>query len=462
MDILKSINNICINSKEVKTGDLFVCIKGENSDGHDYVNEAVENGASAIVASHQIDVKVPLFITDDPKKYLTKLLNIKYNNPSNKLKIIAFTGTNGKTTSASLTNQMLRSLGKKTAYLGTLGLEKMNDNLIEYNYTTPVITDLYKIIAELVSENYEFLVMEVSSHALSQGRVEGIDFDSCVFLNISHDHLDYHKTFEEYYTAKSMLFKNLKSTNYAFLNADDFVVRKTQTHAYTFTYGIRQGDYLRIKYLDLTENGMNLTFLFENNEYLINTSLIGTYNAYNLLGSITSISPFIPMKKIFSVVPLVKLPKGRLEKIVDIQPYHIYVDYGHTPEAIFQVLKTVKEFSNGQIYSIIGCGGDRDKGKRKKIGIITSELSDNVVFTTDNPRNEDPLSIIEEMTSEITRQNYTIITSREQAINHVMPLLDQDDILIIFGKGHEQYQIINDQKIPFNDEMVVRRYIERS
>lgn len=451
--------NIKVDSKEVKDGDIFVAIKGIDQDGHDYIEEAIANGAKQVVVEHGL-YSVDTLVVKDTHKYLVNYLKDNYFNKIKELKLIGITGTNGKTTSCYLLWQALNKLDIKTAYIGTIGFY-IENKIKELNNTTPDILDLYEMFIEAVDNGCKYLVMEVSSHSLSLNRVEGLLFDYAIFTNLTQDHLDYHGDMKSYALAKQRLFKCIKKYGYAIINVDDnYSDKYLLNDNKNITYGKKESDY---KIIELNDNinGSNFKLKYREKIQEYSTNLFGRYNIYNLINTIVILNnENFKLEDIKKVVEEIKEPPGRLEKI-KIPLGMVIVDYAHTPDAIENVINSIRQVCRGKIYTIIGCGGNRDKTKRPLMGDIATKLSDYVIFTSDNPRNERPLDIIADIVQELDNKNYEIEENREKAIFKGIQKLNKNDILLVLGKGHENYQIIGNNKIHFSDKEVVLKYIRR-
>lgn len=451
--------NIKVDSRKVKEGDIFVAIKGINHDGNDYIEEAIKNGATTVVVEKGL-YSVDTLIVKDTKEYLIKYLKENYYDKIKNLKLIGITGTNGKTTSCYLLYQALNKLNKKCAYIGTIGFY-IEDSVNKLNNTTPDILDIYEMLLECARKNCEYVVMEVSSHALSLKRVEGLLFDYVIFTNLTKDHLDYHKNMKDYALAKKILFTKLKENGKAIINIDDkyhdYFLLDNNTN---ITYGINSSNY-QIKDYQVNESGSEFNIFYNNKNNQFKTNLIGKYNIYNTLISIIILNEIgYYYDDIYKIISELSAPKGRME-VVKYNDNLIIIDYAHTPDAVLKIIKTVKQLSKNKIYTIIGCGGNRDKTKRPEMAKIATELSDFVVFTSDNPRDENPNDIIDDMIRNLEYNNYEIIINRKDAIEKSIQMLTKSDILLVLGKGHEDYQIINGKKIDFDDKKVVLEIIGR-
>lgn len=435
------------DSRKVKIGDTFVALKGIKDDGHNYISDAINNGAKKIICEHG---NYPNMVkVDNTNTYLHKYLKDNYLKYINRLKLIGITGTNGKTTTAYLIYQAMNILGIKCAYIGTIGFYingKIKDNI----NTTPDILTLYHMLTKCVKENVKYVVMEVSSQGLYYNRVDGLKFDYAVFTNLTIEHLDFHKNMDNYLKEKMKLFSNLKEDGISIINSDDQYYKNFITDK-CITYGVL-GDY---KIRNINYNIDNSSFTVNNIKY--KTSLIGEYNIYNLCVVIIILKQLgISDDNIYNTILKLDSAPGRMDKI-KYNDSIIIIDYAHSPDAVEKVLKTLKD--KGRITTIIGCGGNRDKSKRKIMGSIASKNSDYVIFTSDNPRYEESEDIIIDMIQNVDSFNYEIEINRENAIIKGIQRLEKNDILLILGKGHENYQEIKGVKYPFNDKDVVLKNI---
>ena len=443
------------NSKLIQKGQIFVAIKGHTVDGHNYINEAIKNGASKIICEKEINSSIPYEIVNDTNEYLKNVLVAEYSDEINKLKLIGVTGTNGKTTTCYLTYQMLQKLGKSVAYLGTIGYYQ-NEKYIELNNTTPDILTLYKLLIDAVNDGIEYLVMEVSSHALSFERIAGLKFIAGAFTNLTEDHLDYHKTMDAYLKEKLKLVNYLKNDATMLINSDDESGEKFKIFKNFKTYGMN-GDY-KIDEYEILPDHTNLKFSYENKNYQVTTNLTSKFNIYNYLTCLSILNSIgFNIEDIINVTKEVYPPKGRCETYKVGNGYAV-VDYAHTPDAVEKVIMAYTELKKNRVLTIVGCGGDRDPIKRPIMGRIATTLSDYVIFTNDNPRTEDPQKIMNDIVKDNHSTNYEIIFDRKDAITKGLDLLEKDDILLILGKGHEDYQIIGREKIHFDDAEIVKNY----
>lgn len=445
------------DSRKVKNGDTFIAIKNVDRDGHDYIESAIENGAKKIICEHG-NYSVETEVVKDTREYLNDYLYKNYYPLFRDIKLIGITGTNGKTTSSYLTYQMLNLLGKKTAYIGTIGFYCNNDKK-ELNNTTPDIDLLYEMFLEAKEKDCEYLVMEVSSHALDKDRVHGLEFDEVAFTNLTQDHLDYHKTIENYANAKKILFTKTRDKKIAIINSDDPSYKTFMLNGNNnVTFGTN-GD-AKFKNLILSNQGSSFTLEYSNNSYNIDTDLVGKFNVYNFLTSLLLVANLgFEIESILNISNKLNHPPGRME-MIKYKTNSIFVDYAHTPDAVSNVINSTIEYKKAKVITILGCGGDRDRTKRPIMGNIATELSDYVIFTNDNPRTEDEKTIMKDIIDGVKKDNYEVNHNRKEAIEKGIDMLKDNDILLILGKGHEDYQIIGKEKIHFSDKEVVENKIK--
>lgn len=450
--------NIKIDSRKVEKGDIFVAIKGNNVDGHDFIEQAIEKGASKIVCEHG-NYEVETLVVEDTNKYLQDYLIKNYKNELEDLKLIGVTGTNGKTTTCFLTYQMLNKLGIKSCYIGTIGFYIEGEKR-ELANTTPDILELYNLLLYAKEKKCEVVVMEVSSHSIAQERIKGLNFDICAFTNLTQDHLDYHKTMDNYCMTKVRLITYLKENGKIIVNTDDeyskyFICDKS------LTLGLNANDYKIEKY-EMENTHTDITFKVNNKQYQVRTNLIGKFNVYNYLTSVALINNLnISIEKIIKVTDKIYAPEGRAE-IIKVNNSIAVIDYAHTPDAVSKIITSFKEVTKGKIITIVGCGGNRDNKKRPIMGNIATENSDYVIFTNDNPRCEDEKKIMDDILKGVIKDNYIVEYDRKLAINKGLNLLKDNDTLLILGKGHEDYQIIGRDKIHLSDKEEVNKYINKA
>ena len=442
--------NIKIDSRKVKEGDTFIAIREINNDGHKYVEDAINNGATTVIVEEG-EYSVNTIIVNDTKKYLEEYLENNYYDIIKKLKLIGMTGTNGKTTTCYLIYQALNKIGKKCAYIGTLGFYTEKQKTL--SNTTPNLYEVYNMLLECVYNNYEYVVMEISSQGLAMGRVNTLIFDYVIFSNLTRDHLDYHKTMESYVLEKQKLFK-MTNESIAIVNNDDKYRDYFLLDNKNITYGKANSDY-NISNIETTLDGTK--FSLNEEEYF--TKLIGEYNIYNLTIVIILLK-CLNIDDISSIIEILNAPNGRMD-IIKYNDNNIIVDYAHTPDAVEKIIKEVSKIPHNRIITIIGCGGNRDKTKRPIMGSIATTYSDFVIFTSDNPRFEKPRKILKDITCKLDKKNYKIVIMRKKAIKKGIQMLLKNDILLLLGKGHEDYQIIKNKKCSFSDKDVVLKFIRR-
>ena len=435
------------DSRKIKEGDTFIALKGINGDGHDYILDAINRGCSKVICEYGNYDYDNIEIVDSTKEYLDSYIKNKYVDIVKNIKLIGITGTNGKTTTSFLIYQALNNIDIKCAYIGTIGFY-MDGNKYDNINTTPDILSLYHMLIECVRNDIEYVVMEVSSQGLYYNRVKYLEFDYAVFTNLTQDHLDFHKTMNEYLKCKLKLFSMLKDNGVSIINKDDEYYKHFITDN-SISYGVG-GDY---KISDINNNS------FKVNNIMYNTKLIGNYNIYNICVVIIILELLnIDSNTIKRVVSSINCAPGRMERI-NYKDSTIIIDYAHTPDAVEKVIKAVK--GDNRVITIIGCGGNRDNSKRKYMGKIALTNSDYVIYTTDNPRYEDPYDIILDMIQLLDSFNYEILVNRKKAIIKGIQMLKKGDILLILGKGHEDYQEINGVKYHFSDSEAVLDYINK-
>lgn len=436
------------DSRRVVPGDTFV----DTTFNKEYVYDAVRNGAALIISKIKYDEDT--IVVDDPKEYYNNYIYNKYYDKIKDITLIGVTGTNGKTTTSYVIYDILNKMDVKCAYIGTIGFYK-NGIIKELNNTTPDIEELYEYLYECANDDIKYVVMEVSSHALDQDRVYGLKYDACIFTNLTEDHLDYHKNMEEYKKAKLLLFNKLRNKRIAIVNSDD---QNYKDFMLSNNYNVKVGRFgdFKIKDIKLNDDSLDLKFSFKN-DYFKHLNMVGKYNAYNYLEAVAAL-----VYLNFDINEILKIdvftPPGRMY-IVKYKDNTIFIDYAHTPDAMEKVLKSVNEFKKNRIITIFGCGGDRDRFKRSIMGDIASSYSNKVIITNDNPRNEDDDSIIFDIVGGIKKDNFEIVKNRRDAIIKGISYLGKNDILLILGKGHEDYQIIGNIRNHFSDLEVVREII---
>ena len=447
------IKGIEYNSKKVLKGYAFICIQGLGTDRHLYIEEAVENGAIVIVAERDMEAFGAVLIKlENARIALAHMSKNFYEKSDEKLKLIGITGTNGKTTTTYMIKSVLESLGIKTGLIGTIA-NYVLDEKMNATSTTPESLELHKLFHEMVKKSVEYCIMEVSSHSLALNRVYGLNFYASIFTNLTQDHLDYHKTFENYFEAKAKLFNISKN---CIINIDDEYGNRilNRSTGINVTYGIEgEADFKPEKIIGRT---------FYIGTDMFESPLPGIYNIYNSLGVIAALTSIeIPKENIKQGLKTAVVP-GRFEVICreyDLD-FTIILDYAHTPDSLEKLIKTARGYAEGKILTVIGCGGDRDKVKRPIMGAIATSLSDYVYLTSDNPRCEEPMDIICDIEAGIDKQNYEIIIDRISAIRKALLNANPKDIVLIAGKGHEDYQVLKSGKIPFDEKLIVQNIIK--
>lgn len=468
------IETITADSREVQEGALFICLKGSKVDGHDYIRQAHEAGAAAVLVEQEVDAPSGLTVVrvSDTRRAMQIITPHFYDNPGRKMRMIGITGTNGKTTTTHLIRSILIEAGYKVGLIGTIHT-LIGEKSLPVKNTTPDVIELQSTLAAMVGEGVEYVVMEVSSHALELGRVAGCEFDVAVFTNLTRDHLDFHHTFENYALAKAKLFSmlgaadSLKEGKTAIVNADDSAaqVMLDKCSCKTITYGISNKADLVALDVEIKADGASFAAQSAHGNLPLCLKITGMFNVYNVLAAIgvalaENISPVIIKKTLesFDSVP------GRFELVDAGQPFSVIVDYAHTPDGLENILKTAKQFAEGNIIVVFGCGGDRDRTKRPIMGRLAVEYGNIVIATSDNPRTEDPETILKDIEVGIYQaltndKKYDMIVDRYEAIKRAISLAEPRDIVIIAGKGHETYQILKDKTIPFDDREVARSLI---
>ncbi len=458
-----AIDKICFDSREVEDASLFVAVVGTATDGHQYINQTIEKGAVAIVCEQfpeQLHDGITYVKVKDSAAALGIIAANFYDNPSNELKLVGITGTNGKTTTATLLHELFMQLGYQVGLLSTV-VNKIGNEAIPSTHTTPNAVELNKLLRKMVEAGCDYCFMEVSSHAIHQHRVTGVAFSGAVFTNITHDHLDYHKTFDEYIKAKKMFFDMLPENAFALVNKDDKngMVMLQNTKAKPYTFALKSAADYTARILESGFSGMMLHI--DKNE--VWTKLIGGFNVYNLL-SIYAVAVLLEQDKLNTLTAISNLNavEGRFQYIKSQDNISGIVDYAHTPDALKNVLGTISEIrtNNETVITVVGCGGDRDKAKRPLMAQIACEYSNKVILTSDNPRSENPEQIINDMKAGVEPQHYKkvlSITNREEAIKTACMLAESNDIILVAGKGHEKYQEINGEKFPFDDLEILKK-----
>jgi UDP-N-acetylmuramoyl-L-alanyl-D-glutamate--2,6-diaminopimelate ligase len=453
------ITDVCCDSRKVTPNSMFVCIKGDKTDGCNYAEKAVNNGAVALVVEEPLGTKVMEIVVDNSHLAYAKIAANFYGSPAEKLKLIGVTGTNGKTSTTYIIKHILEAQGKKVGLIGTMQ-NMIGDKVLSAKYTTPEAMELHKLFADMAAQDVEYVVMEVSSHSLVQGRVAGLTFNVGVFTNLTQDHLDYHLTMENYLTAKQELFK---VSQISVINLDDPASEKMLEVAEKYiTYSIDT---------DMSDfTAKNLRYNAEGVDYeIVGKSIIGRaqlkipgrFSVYNsLAAAVTALALDVPFLSVLEALKTAKGIKGRVEIVPTDRDFSVIIDYAHTPDALEKVINSLKGVA-GRIVTVFGCGGDRDKTKRPQMGNIATEISDFVIVTSDNPRSEKPSQIINDIVKGIKRISapYITIENRREAIKYALTNAKPNDIILLAGKGHETYQILNEGTIHFDEREVVAKIL---
>ena len=452
-----SVSEVQFDSRKVNKGDLFVAINGVSVDGHLFIDNAIKKGAKSIVLEtipKNLVEGICYVEVENSSQALSVIASNYYNNPSEKIKLIGVTGTNGKTTIVSLLFQLFVNLGYQSGMLSTIH-NKIGNKIIESSHTTGDSLQINSLLSTMVEDGCDYCFMEVSSHAIHQNRVSNLHFDGGIFTNISHDHLDYHKDFKEYINTKKIFFDNLDSSAFALTNKDDKNGRimMSNTKAIKLTYSLKSMADYKCKLIENRLDGMHLNI----QNYELWVRLIGEFNAYNLLSVYAvAIQLGLNNKEVLEQISNLHSVEGRFQTIRTIENITAVVDYAHTPDALENVLKTINSIRNNNknVITVVGCGGDRDKTKRPKMAAIACNNSSQVIITSDNPRTENTEDIIEDMIKgldPVQKKKTLVISDREQAIKTACTLSKEGDIILVAGKGHEKYQEINGEKFPFDD-----------
>lgn len=456
------IENITIDSREAKCGTLFICIDGQNTDGHKFAQSAEKNGAVVIVAEKEVSCSVPVILCENTKIEMAKIASKFYGNPEKKLKLIGITGTNGKTTVSYLVKKILESKGKRVGIIGTNEILVGEDavGITSSTPTTPNSIELRRIFAKMLEMGAEYAVMEVSSHALDLYRVYGLNYEVGVFTNLTRDHLDYHKTMENYFLAKAKLFEISKI---GVINSDDEYGKRLENTVSCdkITIGTKDADIVADD-IKIDEKGVKFTVSYKGETEKAELGISGMFSVYNALCAIgTAIGLGINLIDAVHGIKLATGVKGRLELVPTDTDYTVIIDYAHTPDGLENVLNAVNSFKKGRLIAVFGCGGDRDATKRPIMGDIGTRLSDIAVITSDNPRTENPKKIIDDILSGIKEGKYEVIEDRRQAIGYALSIAKKGDVVLLAGKGQETYQILGKEKIHFDEREIVKEFLEK-
>ncbi|MEP3388557.1 MAG: UDP-N-acetylmuramoyl-L-alanyl-D-glutamate--2,6-diaminopimelate ligase [Reichenbachiella sp.] len=465
-DMGLEVTGVQFDSRKVKKGNLFVAVKGTQVDGHEYIDQAIKSGAIAVVCEEmpfETSKEVTFVATKNSSHALGIIASNYHGNPSDKLKLVGVTGTNGKTTTVTLLYKLFRSLGYHVGMLSTVE-NVINDNIIPSSHTTPDALSLNELLAKMVKEKCQFAFMEVSSHAIDQNRIAGLSFDGAVFMNISHDHLDYHTTFENYINSKKRLFDELPASAFALVNLDDKrgQIMLQNTKATNYSFGLKFMTDYKAKVVTNSYQGLELDI----NGQSVWFRLIGKFNAYNLLAAY-AVAELLheDTEEVLMMLSGLEPAPGRFEVVQAGSDIIALVDYAHTPDALENVLQTIDGFRSGneQVITVVGCGGNRDKDKRPVMASIAVKWSDKVIFTDDNPRDEESKDILDDMMKGVGKsfvKKTLVIPDRKEAIKTACSIANDHDIILVAGKGHEDYQEIKGKKMPFDDRKILKEMLE--
>ncbi len=456
----KEVSFITDDSRKVEPGCIFVCIKGNRFDGHDVASEMLKNGAVCVVCERDLGLPNQI-VVENTRKAISLMCASFFGNPANKLKLIGITGTNGKTTTAFLIKNMLNKLGVKAGLIGTVK-NIVGDKEYPAALTTPESFELHSLFNEMVNEGCEYCVMEVSSQALAQYRVEGLHFSAGVFTNLTQDHLDYHGSFENYAQAKSMLFAQ---SDICILNLDDdyamSMLRNSKGKLVTYSVNQDESDYTA-KYIRYKNDGIEYELVTMGYVERVKVGIPGEFTVYNSMSAaVTLIELGFDFSRVLYVLSLSEGVKGRIEVVPTLTPYTVIIDYAHSPDGLENIISSLRKIAKARIITVFGCGGDRDKTKRPVMGAIAAKLSDVVVVTSDNPRTEEPQSIIDDVLAGVKgcKTKKYVEISRTEAIRIALNEAEPDDIVLLAGKGHETYQIIGTEKNHYDEREVVKQIL---
>ncbi|MCU7491846.1 MAG: UDP-N-acetylmuramoyl-L-alanyl-D-glutamate--2,6-diaminopimelate ligase [Bacteroidota bacterium] len=466
----KDIEAISYDSRTVKKNTLFVAITGFNTDGHKFILDAINKGATAVVLENDSLIPNDVFIHRNVTKILVKnsraalaeISNAFFKEPTKKLQLIGITGTKGKTTTSFFLKNIFETAGHKTGLIGTIA-NYVADRRIYTKMTTPESSDLNQLFAEMAGEGCTHAVMEVSSHSLVLNRVKNLSFKGAVFTNITSDHLDFHNTFEEYLKAKKVLFDELTEDAFVVYNTDDPSSESiiSETNAKAYSYGTKEGAAFQVKDVSYDLNGTSFKIRYNNKDFDIRTRLVGEFNAFNAAAAF-AVSTLMGISTDISIKGIDTTPQvaGRFET-VSYKDKKVIVDYSHTADSLEKALLAIHNITKGMVpvYTVFGCGGNRDRTKRPVMGRIASELSNMAIVTSDNPRHEDPMDIISEITKGIEKNNYKIIENREEAIKTAIKESEENAVILVAGKGHETYQEIKGVRSHFSDIEIAEKYL---
>ncbi|MBQ8606241.1 MAG: UDP-N-acetylmuramoyl-L-alanyl-D-glutamate--2,6-diaminopimelate ligase [Clostridia bacterium] len=461
-DVDTEITAVCYDSRKVTNGSAFICLVGTNFDGHEYASLAEKAGASVIIAQKQTESALPHVIVRDSREAMFEIAAQWFGHPERDMKFVGVTGTNGKTSTVFYIKSMLDKMGKKTGLIGTVS-NMIGDKTLPSASTTPEPYALFELLSQMRDENVEYVAMEISSHSLDQKRVSGIKFEVAVFINLTQDHLDYHGTMENYKKAKFGIFELAKT---AVINIDDETGKEfadmVNIPKYTYSTIYNSADFVA-KEIKIRVNGVKFLAVTRGGIAKVYAPTPGGFTVYNILAAIGAVSALgFEFSEIEPTLSEIVGVCGRAEIISGNRPYTVMIDYAHTPDGVENILSSVREYAQGRVITLFGCGGNRDKTKRPIMGSIAAKYSDYVIVTSDNPRTEQPMSIIEDILPGVqsVKTPYTVIENRQEAIKFAIENAKENDVIVLAGKGHEDYQVIGTQKIPFDEHAIAKKYME--
>lgn len=458
------VSGIAFNSKEIKPGGLFICIPGFKADGHDFAQEAVEAGAAAVIAERPLEhIAVTTVIVKNARLAMARIAAVYYGYPFRKFTLIGVTGTNGKTTTTYLVKSILEHAGKTVGLIGT-NQNIINGEIIPSKHTTPDSLELMQLFDKMANSGVDYVVMEVSSHSLALDRVAACEFDIGAFTNITQDHLDFHKTMQEYLSAKAKLFRMCRI---GVINRDDsaFAYLKENSTCKIMSYGMSEDCDLQVDQTELHDIGVNFRLSYQGEAENGFLGIPGRFSVYNALTAAgCCLAAGLDLSDVMEGLRGAHGVKGRFEVVPLQTHYTVIIDYAHTPDGLMNVLQAVRDFAKGRIVTLFGCGGDRDKTKRPIMGKIAAELSDFCIVTSDNPRSEEPGDIIEDILAGVRegKCDYTVIENRFDAIAYALDHAQRDDVVLLAGKGHETYQVLKDRTIDFDEREIVLKLLGMS
>lgn len=463
-ELNQDVDSIIYDSRVKTVNGLFIAIKGFTTDGHHYIKAAIENGAKTLIVEDEVSVEqedITIVRVADTRIVMAQIATNFYDRPSSKLDLVGVTGTNGKTSITFLLGQILEVYKQKIGIIGTIE-NRIGTTILKSQHTTPESADLQKLLHTMYEEEVSHCLMEVSSHALELHRVDGCDFKIGMFTNLTQDHLDFHKTMDNYAKAKAKLFKLCQM---GIINNDSpyAQVMKEEATCEVITYGIDTCSDYRASDIHISALGVTYTLTTTEGVYTVNVPIPGKFTVYNTLAVICAANKLgLPMTHILEALKSVKGVPGRVQSFSSPKGYSVLVDYAHTPDGLENVLETIKQFAKGRIITVFGCGGDRDNTKRPIMGEVAAAYSDEVIITSDNPRSEDPFTILDQVEVGVKKHSvdYVKMEDRKEAIYHALARAGQDDVVLIAGKGHENYQILKDRIIHFDDSEIVRDFIQ--